>query len=360
VTLSVAVVGYGYWGSKHARIFSARPDVAVTLVDSDPGRLAEAQATFPSARLASTLDEALPTVDAVVIATPPRTHGPLALAALSADRHVLVEKPLATSVAQCQALIAEADARDLVLMTGHTFEYNAAVWKLRELAVNGELGELRYIDTARLNLGLYQEDVNVVWDLAPHDISIINYVLGRSPVAVAAWGNCHAGHTTEDVAYLQVQYADPDICAYVHVSWLDPCKVRRVTVVGTEKMAVYNDVSLNERIRVHDVGVTVPPPDETMQTIPMNYRYGDIVSPYISVREPLAVQDGHFIECITSGAAPRTDGQSGLEVVRVLEAASLAMERGRAVQIDGASSGPQVPTLTLAGPPERRVREGAG
>jgi predicted dehydrogenase len=298
VTLSVAVVGYGYWGSKHARIFSARPDVAVTLVDSDPGRLAEAQATFPSARLTSTLDEALPTVDAVVIATPPRTHGPLALAALSADRHVLVEKPLATSVAQCQALIAEADARDLVLMTGHTFEHNAAVWKLRELAVNGELGELRYIDTARLNLGLYQQDVNVVWDLAPHDISIINHILGRNPKAVSAWANRHGNTVMEDVAYLQLQYDDPELSAYVHVSWLDPCKVRRVTVVGTEKMAVYNDVSLNERIRIYDVGVTEDASEETMHTVPVNYRYGDIVSPYIPMEEPLAVQDAHFIDCV--------------------------------------------------------------
>src|SRR5829696_3159923 len=334
VAVRVAVVGYGYWGSKHVRVLSGLPNVAVTVVDEDAERRADATRTFDSTPVVPRLDDVVDDVDAVIVATPPSTHAPVAQAAVAAGRHVLVEKPLATAAAECEALIEAAAAGGLVLMVGHTFEYNPAVAKLRELIETGELGELRYIDTARLNLGLYQRDVNVIWDLAPHDISIINHILGRSPKAVSAWANRHGNTVMEDVAYLQLQYDDPELSAYVHVSWLDPCKVRRVTVVGTEKMAVYNDVSLNERIRIYDVGVTEDASQETMHTVPVNYRYGDIVSPYIPMEEPLAVQDAHFIDCVRSGRDPRTDGTSGLDVVRVLEAAGRAVRAGHEVPID--------------------------
>ncbi|MGH8984190.1 MAG: Gfo/Idh/MocA family protein [Acidimicrobiia bacterium] len=333
MTTRVAVVGYGYWGSKHARVLASTSDVIVTIVDTSRARLAQAHSAFPAAQLASRLSDALPLVDAVVVATPPRTHAGLAHEALLAGRHVLVEKPLATSASECQSLIDSADDTGVVLMVGHTFEYNAAVRKLGELVDNGELGEICYIDAARLNLGLYQRDVNVIWDLAPHDISIINFLLGTSPVSVSAWGHPHATKLLEDVAYLRLRYSDPGLSAYVHVSWLDPCKVRRVTVVGTQKMAVYNDVSSTERVRIYDVGVQPSIEADAMHAMPTSYRYGDIVSPYIPFEEPLAVQDAHFIQCIRDGTTPRTAGTSGMEVVRVLEAASNALACGREVEL---------------------------
>jgi predicted dehydrogenase len=349
-SVRVAVVGYGYWGSKHARVLTSTPDVAVTVVDKNASRLAEARKAFPDIRLARRLSDALPSVDAVVVATPPRTHAQLALEAAQAGRHVLVEKPLATSVSACQSLIEQAHHAGVVLMVGHTFEYNAAVRKLGDLVDDGQLGEICYIDAARLNLGLYQQDVNVIWDLAPHDVSIINYILRRNPSSISAWGYAHASEVLEDVAYLQLRYGDPGLTAYVHVSWLDPCKVRRVTVVGTEKMAVYNDVSHNERIRIYDVGVSASSEPDALHAMPMNYRYGDIISPYIPFEEPLALQDAHFIQCIRDGTCPRTDGASGMAVVRVLEAASAALVLGREVELPPGEPS-SVPTPARECPP---------
>jgi predicted dehydrogenase len=333
MTLRVGVVGFGYWGSKHARVLNSTPDVDLTIIDSSPARLVQARSAFPGAQLACRLSEALPFVDAVVIATPPRTHAKLAIESVRHGRHVLVEKPLATSVSECQSLVESVNDVDVALMVGHTFEYNPAVLKLGELIDQGELGEICYIDTARLNLGLYRQDVNVLWDLAPHDISIINFLLRKSPSRVSAWGHAHATEVLEDVAYLSLQYSHPDLSAYVHVSWLDPCKVRRVTVVGTERMAVYNDVSHNEPIRIYDVDVASASEPDAMHAMPMNSRFGDIVSPYIPFEEPLAVQDAHFLECIRDGTCPRTDATAGLEVVQVLEAASKALEIGREVDL---------------------------
>jgi predicted dehydrogenase len=223
-------------------------------------------------------------------------------------------------------------------MVGHTFEYNPAVRKLRELVQGQQLGELFYVDSARLNLGLYQNDVNVIIDLAPHDISIINHVLGRTPVAVQAWAARHAHRRFEDVAYLRLFYDDffdgRGLSANIHVSWLDPCKVRRLTAVGSKKMAVYDDLAAEERIRVLDKGVSLPPDGDNLTQPPMSYRYGDIVVPFVSPDEPLGVQDRHFIDCITSGAAPLTDGANGLAVVEALEAAELSRRVGRPVLIE--------------------------
>ncbi len=331
--IAVAIVGYGYWGSKHVRVFSAMPDVAVTIVDTDPSRLTAARRDCPGARLSRSLDEVLREVDAVVVATPSATHARLALAAIRADRHVFVEKPLATSSADCEALVDAAEAHGVVLMSGHTFEHHAAVWKLRELVSDGHLGDIRYIDCARLSLGLYQADVNVIWDLAPHDVSIVNYLLGRPPVGVSAWGHSHASLGAEDVAHIQLRYTEPDIRAYIHVSWLAPCKVRRVTVVGSRKMAVYNDMAGDERIRVYDVGVDHVSFSESVSAPGVSYRRGDIVSPFIAFEEPLAVQNAHLLECIRDGRTPRTDGNSGLAVARVLEAANNALISGREVAL---------------------------
>ncbi len=296
----VGVVGCGYWGAKHVRVLQQIPAVSrVAVIDPRPDRLAEFAEPANGLQAFGDLGSAIPHVDAVVIAA-------------SACR-----------------LIEEAAHRGLTLMVGHTFEYNAAVWKLREVIESGELGRICYIDTARLNLGIYQADVNVLWDLAPHDVSIINYLLRTTPSSVHAWGSKHARFSQEDVAYLRLTYNETAVTAQVHVSWLDPCKVRRVTVVGSRKMAVYNDLADQDRLRIYDQGVVASAQDDPRNP-PMSYRYGGIFSPYVPIQEPLRVQDEHFVECAQTGRRPRTDGESGLAVVQVLEAAGRSLRSGTA------------------------------
>ena len=341
--LRIAVAGCGYWGSKHVRVLHAADDVdELVLVDTREDRLLSLSRSYKISRCYTALEPALEHVDAVVVGTPPSTHVLLALAAIRAGKHVLVEKPLALSSAEARTLVAAAAAANVVLMVGHTFEYNPAVRKLAELVRTEELGQLYYLDSARLNLGLYQNDVNVILDLAPHDISIINYVLGRTPVAVQAWASRHAHRRLEDVAYLRLYYDDGlegcGLSANIHVSWLDPCKVRKITAVGSKKMAVYDDLAAEERIRILDKGVSLPEGDDLTQP-PMSYRYGDIVVPFVSPEEPLAVQDRHFIECIVKGTQPLTDGEDGLSVVEALEAAELSRRLGRPVLLDEVRSG---------------------
>lgn len=350
-------MGCGYWGSKHVRVLNSLEDVGeVLLVDSRAGRLRDLARFYPAARGFTCLADALPLADAVVVATPPTTHVPIALEVIGAGRHVLVEKPLAPAAADARRVIAAAARAGVVLMVGHTFEYNPAVRKLRELVQGGELGELYYLDSARLNLGLYQDDVNVIWDLAPHDVSIINYVLGLRPVAAQAWAARHAHQRFEDVAYLRLFYDDffdgRGLSANIHVSWLDPCKVRRVTAVGSQKMAVYDDLAQDDRVRVLDKGVCLPDGGQgaggNLTQPPLSYRYGDIVVPFVAADEPLALQDAHFAECITGGAAPLTGGGDGLAVVEVLEAAQLSRRLGRPVLIE--ELGSYAPFVQQAGP----------
>ncbi|MHC1559585.1 Gfo/Idh/MocA family protein [Actinomycetospora sp. C-140] len=315
----IGVVGYGYWGSKHVRVLSSLPGVVVTVIDANPDRLVEARRVHPAVRVEQELGAALPELDAVVIAAPPGAHSALSLRAIEAGKGVLVEKPLATTVADAELMVERAAARGVCLMAGHTFEYNAAVWKLKEIVDSGELGRILYVDTARLDLGRYQSDCNVIWDLAPHDISIISYLLDEIPARTAVWAQGCVGRRYSDVAYLQMTFENSDVHAYTHVSWLDPRKVRRVTVVGERKMAVYNDLSDNERIRVYDIGVDVLESDD-LHAMPVSYRTGDIVSPYVQFCEPLTVQDSHFVECLRTGSRPDTPGERGLDVVRVLAA----------------------------------------
>lgn len=328
----IAILGYGYWGSKHVRVFSAMPGVAVTIVDGRPERRAAAAADYPMAQVRESLDEILGEIDGVVIATPAGSHAALALRALDAGVDVLVEKPLATSTSDALEMIATAERTGAVLMAGHTFEYNAAVWRLRDLIDNGTLGDIYYLDSARLNLGLYQPDVNVLWDLAPHDVSIANYLLRSEPYEVSAWGHAHAGRAVVDVAHVQVQYRSPDVSAYIHVSWLDPAKVRRVTVAGSAKMAVYDDTSNDERIRIHDKGLGLS--EGVAPSFPVTYRSGDIISPHVAFDEPLAVEDRHFVECVRDLAECRTPGRTGLSVVRVLEAADRSLIEGRTIRLE--------------------------
>lgn len=333
-SLRVGVVGGGYWGSKHVRTISGLDSVgAVVLVEPRDARVHELVRSFPALTVTHQLEDALDLVDAVVIATPPSTHALLAMTALEAGKHVMVEKPIATRLADAVAMRTAAADRGLVLMVGHTFEYHAAVWKLREMVDRGDLGDLYYVDTARLNLGLYQQDVDVMLDLAPHDISILNYVLRSQPVAVECWASRHAHREMEDIAYLRLFYDSPPIQANIHVSWLDPCKVRRMTLVGSSKMVVFDDLATEERIKVHDKGVVIPEESDLTKP-PMSYRYGEVVSPYLVVNEPLVVEDEHFVDCVLTGMTPLTDADNGIAVVEVLEAAERSKVEHRIVRIE--------------------------
>lgn len=335
--LRVGVVGCGYWGSKHVRTLMAMETVSrVCVIDPSDERRAAVTRVYPRVDECRTLDDALGQIDAVVIAVPPTLHAPLALQAIAHGVHVMVEKPLAPSVAECQTMVDAAEKMGVTLMVGHTFEYHPAVWELQSMVQRGDLGDLYYLDTARLNLGLYQRDVNVVFDLAPHDVSILNYVLGSSPTTVECWGARHAHPRLEDVAHLRLYYDDPGVYANVHVSWLDPQKVRQVTLVGSKKMVVFDDLKTEQRLQVHDKGVTASDSSGAdLTAVPMTYRYGDIVAPYLEMNEPLRVEDEHFVSCIQTGMRPLTDGYSGLEVVRVLEAAQRSMCDGVAVRLAG-------------------------
>lgn len=328
--MHVAVVGYGYWGSKHVRVLSTMPDVAVTVIDSDKRRLDEAAAHYPSIETAvRDLDEVMDRIDAVLVATPPVDHVDVTLRALNAGKHVLVEKPLATSVADAEAMVAAAHANNVHLVVGHTFEYNPAVRQLRDIIRSGELGRVLYVDSARLSLGLYRRDVNVIWDLAPHDISIVSYLLDEMPVAASVWAQRNIGPWREDVAYLKLDF--PSTHAFVHVSWLNPRKVRRTTVVGDRRMAVYDDMSDNERIRIFDIGVdpgTIDDPHMAHE-MPLSYRTGDIISPFVPFREPLMVQNREFVDTIVAGTPSTTPGERGLDIVRVLAATDVALATGR-------------------------------
>ena len=331
--MKIGVVGCGYWGSKHLRVLQSIPGVdQVVAIDMSESRLRAVADAFPTVTLIRRLDEVIGHLDGLVIATPPLSHVPLATKALVAGCPALVEKPLATTAREARRLVELADARDVPLMVGHTFEHNAAVWKLRDLVQNGDLGPVYYADAARLNLGLYQSDVNVIWDLAPHDVSIFNFVLGTSPSWVEAWAARNAHPVLEDVAYLRLYYPEPDVTANIHVSWLDPCKVRRVTLVGSRQMAVYNDLA-TEPLRIFDKGVDMPAPDEDLSGVPMSYRYGDICSPYVSGDEPLAVQDRVFVDVATRRATGATNARNGLAVVEVLDAAERALRQHRRVEI---------------------------
>lgn len=327
--LSVAVVGCGYWGPNLIRNFSQMPGVRMkTAVDLNKERLRHIGQLYPSVQTTTAFEEVLadPEIDAVMVATPVSTHHRLAKAALEAGKHVLVEKPMAASIAEAEELTRIADDRGLVLMAGHTFLYTAAVNKMKDLISSGEVGHIYYVSTTRVNLGLFQEDINVVWDLAPHDVSILNYVLGAEPESVAAQGQAYIQSGIEDVAFLHLRYPG-DIVAHTHVSWLNPDKIRRITVVGSRKMLVYDDVSTTEKIRVYDKGVTVQPHYDTFGEFQLSYRFGDIYTPRLDDNEPLKNECQHFVQCIQKREVPRSDGRSGLSVVRVMQLACESIRR---------------------------------
>jgi predicted dehydrogenase len=334
--LRIGVVGYGYWGPQLVRNLDrlAMGEVA-HIADLSAERRQMAQFECPAARVTADIAAVLQSdVDAVAIATPIRTHYELARTALEHGKHVFVEKPLTANSAQAAELVALAERSGRVLMVGHTFMYNPAVEELRRLVQSGALGSLYYVDAMRVNLGIFQRDINVMWDLAPHDLSILNYVLGMYPTSVSAHGGAYVRNNIHDVVYLTLRY-DDGLLAHIHVSWLNPAKVRRFTVVGDQQMVVYDDVEATEKIRVFNRGVDAPSHTSTFGEFQLSYRYGDIVSPHIRWSEPLAVECRHFAEAIMEGKTPRSDGRDGLRVVRILEAAEASLARGgQAVPIE--------------------------
>jgi len=324
--LRFAVVGYGYWGPQLVRNLDRIPNAEVArIVDLSSVRRQTARLEFPGAQVVGRFEEALESdVDAVVIATPIRTHYELARRALEQGKHVLVEKPLTASSAEAEELVTLADSVGRVLMVGHTFMYNPAVETLRRLVQERTVGNVLYIDSSRTNLGIFQPDINVMWDLAPHDISILCYILDQAPISVSAHGGAYVQPKLHDVVYLTLKFPNGAL-AQVHVSWLNPAKIRRFTVVGDKQMVIYDDVAATEKIRVFDHGVDRPPMTSTFGEFQLSYRYGDIVSPHIFWTEPLAAQCRHFMQAILEGVTPRSDARNGLLIVRVLEAAEYSL-----------------------------------
>lgn len=288
-------------------------------------------------------------LDAVVIATSVRLHYPMAKACLLAGKHTLIEKPMAASTAECEELIEIAERKGLVLMVGHTFLYSAAVRKIKEIVDNRDIGDLRYISARRLNLGLFQKDINVAWDLAPHDISIILYIMQESPQSVNCRGNAHITNGIEDVTSMSLQFSK-ERSAIIHSSWHDPRKVREMTIVGSKRMIVYDDIAAQEKIKVFDVRVERPPHYDTFAEFHYAYHYGDTYCPYIKQDEPLKTECQHFIQCINDGLVPLTSGRAGMEVVRILEASSASLKKaGGAINLS--ASGRAEPRSTSASAP---------
>ena len=334
--INIGVIGCGYWGPNHIRNYCFLPNCNMLMCcDKDRKRLERMKRLYPAIETTTKADLVFkdPRLDAVVIATPVFTHYPMARAALLNGKHVFVEKPMTHSVSTALSLINMAESMNRVLMVGHTFEYTAAVNRIKDIIEAGELGEPLYISSVRVNLGLFQPDINVSWDLAPHDISVISYLLGKTPTSVNCQGTSHYKRGIEDVATITLNYEN-GVIAFIHSSWLDPNKIRRTTIVGSKKMLVYNDVEPQEKIKIYDKGVEAPPYYDTYGDFHFSYRYGDIHSPRLDDYEPLRKQCEHFIECIEQGLQPRSDGYSGLRVVSVLEAASKSLRAaGQAVPV---------------------------
>ncbi|QSJ15264.1 Gfo/Idh/MocA family oxidoreductase [Nostoc sp. UHCC 0702] len=335
--INIGVIGYGYWGPNLVRNFAEIPNAQVTKVsDFKPELLAKAQVRYPSIQVTTDCRDIFtdPKIDAVVIATPVSTHFDLALAALQAGKHVLVEKPMTASSEQAKRLIEEAEKRNLVLMVDHTFVYTGAVRKMHELITSNQLGDIYYYDSVRVNLGLFQHDVNVIWDLAVHDLSIMNYLLPSQPYAVSATGISHVPGEPENIAYLTL-FFESNLIAHIHVNWLAPVKVRRTLIGGSQRMIVYDDLEPSEKVKIYDKGITVNGNSESVYQMLIGYRTGDMWSPQLDMTEALRTEGLHFIRCIEQGSRPITDGEAGLRIVRILEAATQSIkQRGQLVELN--------------------------
>jgi predicted dehydrogenase len=334
--IGIGVIGYGYWGPNLVRNFAQVDGAAVVAVcDARQDRLGVVNKLYPAVKTFTDVGDMLsdPNVNAVAVATPVTTHFPLARQALLAGKHVFVEKPFTATSVEGEQLIALADERNLTLMVDHTFVYTSAVRKIHDLVSKGELGTLYYYDSVRVNLGLFQSDVSVMWDLAVHDLSIMDYLLDRDPVTVSATGVAHVAGQPENMAYLTCMFPD-NLIAHFHVNWLAPVKVRQTLLCGSEKMVVFDDVDMSEKVKVYDKGVILDEAEESVYQRHVGYRTGDMWAPRLDNVEALAIETQHFVDCIGSGETPLSDGRAGLRVVRMLEAAHQSMaQRGLPIEI---------------------------
>ena len=337
--INVGVIGYGYWGPNMVRNFmEAEGSVVKAVSDMRPDRLKLAKTRYPTIKTMAETGGIFtdPKIDAVIVATPVRTHFDLAMQALKSGKHVLVEKPLTETFEQGERLLEEAQKRSLLVMVDHTFVYSGAVRKIKELIDSNILGDIYYYDSVRVNLGLFQHDVNVIWDLAVHDLSILEYIYPGKPVAVSATGMSHVLGSPEDVAYLTLFY-DNQMISHIHVNWLSPVKVRRTLVGGSQKMVVFDDLDPSEKIKIYDKGISVnrtPEGIDQVYKLLIDYRSGDMWAPRVDQGEALRLEAKHFIECIKDGVKPVTGVEVGVRVVRILEAASESMRnRGQPIQL---------------------------
>jgi predicted dehydrogenase len=335
--IGVGVIGYGYWGPNLVRNFFETPGCRVVSVsDLSSDRLGRARARYPTIDTVVDYRSLIhdPRIDLVAISTPVSTHFDIAMQALRMGKHVLLEKPMTADVDQAMRLVEEAQKRRVILAVDHTFVYTGAVRKMRELVTSGDLGDIYYYDSVRVNLGLFQHDVNVVWDLAVHDLSIMDYVLPMQPVAVSATGLGHVPGEPENLGYVTFHF-DAPVMGHVHVNWLAPVKVRRTSIAGSRKMVVYDDLEPSEKIKIYDKGITVNgaaeaavPANGNRYAIMVGYRTGDVWAPQLDGAEALGVEAKHLIDCITNQKTPIADGEAGLRVVRLLDAATRSMRTG--------------------------------
>ena len=335
--LNVAVVGYGYWGPNLVRNFANLPDARVhTVVDRSPDALRKVTKLYPAVNVTHDFDDVLKNdeIDAVAIATPADLHFPMAMAALKAGKHVWLEKPMTETSVQAEQLVREADRRGRVLMVDHTFVYSGPVRKMAELINSGQLGNIYYYDSMRVNLGLFQRDVSVIPDLAVHDFSILEFLFKKQPTGVSATGINHFAGTPENLAYITLFY-DSGFIAHINVSWLSPVKVRLILVGASEKMIAYDDLDPSEKVKIYDKGVSFTDDPEQIYQMRVGYRVGDMLAPTVSGAEALHVATSHFVDCIRRSATPITDGRFGYRVVKLIEAATRSMQcRGETVPIE--------------------------
>jgi len=333
--MKAAVIGTGYWGPNLIRNFLSLDDIdSVVACDLDEARLAKMRKAFYGLEVSGDPTEVISRkdIDIIIIATPVSTHFEIAKQSLLAGKHCFIEKPMTSSVAEAEELIDLAAKKNLTLFVDHTFIYTGAVRKMKEVVVSGRLGEIYYFDSVRVNLGLFQHDVNVIWDLAPHDLSIMGYLLDQKPRAVSAIGSCHVGNGLEDIAYLTLEFEN-NMIAHFHVNWLAPVKIRKTLIGGTKSMIIYDDTETSEKVKIYDKGIDVTSREGVYQTL-VQYRTGDMLSPKLDQEEALSVGSRHFLDCIKNGTRPITDGEAGLDVVRILEASAVSIkDRGRLIEL---------------------------
>ena len=333
--INIGVVGYGYWGPNLVRNFLETDEFNVVMVaDLKPENLAKVQKRYPGIKVTKHFEELLndPRIDTVAIATPVFTHFDLGMKALAAGKHVFMEKPMASNSDQAYQLVQEAEKRKLLLFVDHTFLYTGAVRKIKEVLASGKVGKIKYYDSVRINLGLFQHDINVLWDLAVHDLSIMDYVLEQKPVAISATGISHVPNEPENIAYLTCFFED-NLIAHIHVNWLAPVKIRKTLIGGDKQMVVYDDLEVTEKVKIYDKGITVD--EEGIYNMKVGYRTGDVWTPQLDTTEALRYEAAYFAKCVKEGKPPVSDGRAGLRIVHILEAATRSLgQKGKPVELE--------------------------